>query len=68
MNDETIRVNCTDCGAPMVERVNSFNASTFLGCSRFPECKSTQKVPAYVEVARAGGMTLPGFGGDDATV
>lgn len=60
MNNE-IRVNCTDCGAPMVERTNSFNDSTFLGCSRFPDCKSTQAVPAYVEVSRAGGIPLPGF-------
>jgi ssDNA-binding Zn-finger/Zn-ribbon topoisomerase 1 len=45
----------------MVERTNSFNDSTFLGCSRFPDCKSTQAVPAYVEVSRAGGIPLPGF-------
>jgi ssDNA-binding Zn-finger/Zn-ribbon topoisomerase 1 len=59
--DDTIRVNCELCHAPMIERVNSFNDSTFLGCSNFPTCKSTQKVPAYVEVQRAGGTPLPGF-------
>jgi ssDNA-binding Zn-finger/Zn-ribbon topoisomerase 1 len=56
-----IRVNCTDCGAPLVERTNSFNSSTFLGCSTWPRCHHTQAVPAYVAVVRAGGQPLPGF-------
>lgn len=63
----TIKPNmtCHVCGAAMIERVNSLNLSTFMGCSRFPDCTATEKVPAYVEVQRAGGLTLPGFGDDD---
>ena len=49
----------------MIERVNSLNLSTFLGCSDWPLCTNTQKVPAFIEVKRAGGIALPGFGTDD---
>lgn len=59
MSDD-ITITCT-CGSPMTVRVNRLNASTFLGCTRFPDCTETQKVPAYVEVVRAGGVQLPGF-------
>ncbi len=59
MSDD-IAVTCT-CGAPMIERLNRVNLSVFLGCTRFPDCTETQKVPAYVEVRRAGGLELPGF-------
>ncbi len=34
---------CDDCGeGMMVERTNSINGYTFLGCSEFPECKFTK--------------------------
>ena len=56
-----LTVTCSSCHAPMIERTNSQNGSTFLGCTRFPECTQTQKVPAYLEVIRAGGTQLPGF-------
>lgn len=58
MSDVTV---ICECGAPMVERVNSLNGSTFMGCTRYPECERTQKVPAYLEVLRAGGQMLPGM-------
>jgi ssDNA-binding Zn-finger/Zn-ribbon topoisomerase 1 len=45
----------------MVERLNTVNNSAFLGCSRFPDCRETQKVPAALEVKRTGGIELPGF-------
>lgn len=53
-------ITCT-CGAPMVERLNRQNLSTFMGCTKFPDCNETQKVPAYIEVKRAGALELPGF-------
>jgi ssDNA-binding Zn-finger/Zn-ribbon topoisomerase 1 len=60
-----VTVTCR-CGAPMVERTNSQSGSTFMGCTRFPTCTETQKVPAYLEVIRAGGLELPGlFGSED---
>jgi len=49
------------CGAPMVERTNGANGSTFMGCTRYPECTQTAKVPAWLEVKRAGGIPLPGL-------
>lgn len=60
-----IAVSCEGCGSPMVERINSINGSRFLGCSDFPRCERTQKVPAYLEVLRSGGIELPGFGTED---
>ena len=59
MSDE-VSITCT-CGALMVERINRQNLSTFLGCTRFPDCNETQKVPAYLEAKRAGAQALPGF-------
>lgn len=64
MTDNLI-VTCPSCGAPMVERVNSLNRSTFLRCSRYPDCRETQPIPAYVEVKRAGGIEFPGFGSQE---
>jgi ssDNA-binding Zn-finger/Zn-ribbon topoisomerase 1 len=46
----------------MVIRTNKANGSEFLGCTGWPdECTETMKLPAYVEVIRAGGQALPGF-------
>jgi ssDNA-binding Zn-finger/Zn-ribbon topoisomerase 1 len=45
----------------MVERSNRINGSTFMGCTRFPDCTETAKVPAWLEVKRAGGLELPGL-------
>lgn len=53
-------VTC-DCGAPMVERLNTINLSLFYGCTRYPDCTKTRAVPAAVEMRRAGGIELPGL-------
>lgn len=58
---EQVTISCPGCGSPMVERVNGQNGSRFLGCSRYPDCDETAKVPAFLEVKRAGGMELPGL-------
>jgi ssDNA-binding Zn-finger/Zn-ribbon topoisomerase 1 len=58
---EQVTISCLACGSPMVERINRLNASTFMGCSRYPDCTETQKVPAWLEVKRAGGIELPGL-------
>lgn len=58
---EQATITCPSCGAPMVERVNRMNLSTFMGCSRYPDCQETQKLPAWLEVKRAGGLELPGL-------
>lgn len=58
---EQVTIACASCGAPMVERVNRLNLSTFMGCSRYPDCDETAKVPAYLEVKRRGGVELPGM-------
>lgn len=58
---ESVTITCSACGAPMVERTNSHNGSTFMGCTRYPDCDQTAKVPAFLEVKRAGGMELPGL-------
>ena len=58
---ETVTITCPACGAPMIERVNRQNLSTFLGCSRYPDCDHTEKVPAFLEMKRAGGLELPGL-------
>ena len=59
MTDVTIA--CPACHAPMVERENRWTLATFMGCTRYPDCKETAPVPAYLEVKRAGGLELPGF-------
>ena len=54
-------LTCPACGAPMTERENGLNGGRFLGCTRYPDCRQTQPLPACVEVLRAGGLPLPGF-------
>lgn len=53
---------CED-GHPMVERTNSVTGSEFLGCSRWPECRRTRKLPEYLHLKRAGAAELPGLEG-----
>lgn len=63
---DTVSLTCPACGRPMVERVNSKNQSTFLGCAGYPDfCSETAKLPEYVRLKRAGAAELPGFGEDD---
>lgn len=58
---DTLSVQCPACHAPMVERENRQNGSRFMGCTSYPQCVETAKVPAWLEVKRAGGMELPGM-------
>lgn len=46
---EDIKETCPDCGAPM--QVKFARGRSFLGCSKYPECKATSQVPAdiYIE-------------------
>lgn len=61
---DSLTVTCPACHAPMVERENRQNGSRFMGCTQYPTCMETAKVPAFLEVKRAGGIELPGFGED----
>lgn len=36
---------CPRCGAVMVERQNRATKESFLGCSRYPKCRGTHKLP-----------------------
>ncbi len=54
-------ITCSACGAPMTERINRQTLRSFLGCTRFPDCKEATSIPAYLEVKRAGGIELPGM-------
>jgi ssDNA-binding Zn-finger/Zn-ribbon topoisomerase 1 len=38
-------IECEECGAPMVVRTNRNNGGQFLGCSAYPDCKTTRKIP-----------------------
>ena len=59
---EQVTLKCPVCARPMVERENRENGSRFMGCTGYPEfCSETAKVPAYLEVKRAGGLELPGM-------
>jgi ssDNA-binding Zn-finger/Zn-ribbon topoisomerase 1 len=42
---EKTPVACPKCGAPMVRRERRSDGLPFLGCSRFPKCKTT-KIPS----------------------
>lgn len=61
MNEPSLSVQCPACGQPMIERVNRQTMTSFMGCSRYPQCLETTKVPAWLEVKRAGGLELPGM-------
>lgn len=52
---------CPTCGAELMERTNRATQTTFLGCSRYPECTWTTPLPADVVMRRMGAETLPGF-------
>ncbi|MEK6643827.1 MAG: DNA topoisomerase [Planctomycetota bacterium] len=46
---EDIKETCGDCGSPM--QVKFARGRSFLGCSKYPECKGTAQMPAdiYIE-------------------
>lgn len=56
-----LRVTCKD-GHPMVLRTNGVTGQDFLGCSRWPDCNRTRKVPEYLRLKLAGAAELPGMG------
>ncbi len=45
---DQIKEVCEECGSPMTVKFKGRNA--FLGCSAYPECRSTQQLPAGVYV------------------
>jgi len=47
---EDIKQACPECGAPM--SVKFARGRSFLGCTRYPECKATAQMPADVYVER----------------
>lgn len=42
---ERVTKLCPDCGLPMVIRQNSNTLDFFLGCSDYPNCTGTAKIP-----------------------
>lgn len=45
---DEIKVNCPECGKPMTAK--RFKGRSFLGCTGYPECKTTQPVPDNVAI------------------
>lgn len=39
--------NCPLCGAPMKERANRADRTTFFGCSKYPECRGTRTAAGW---------------------
>ena len=54
----TIEKKCPDCGAKFKIRQNSNNMSYFLGCSAYPRCVSTGKIPEEYLMREAGQATF----------
>lgn len=52
---------CPDCQSHLVERTNTKNGTTFMGCSRYPDCNHTEPVPTWLTMRRQGAAALPGF-------
>ena len=64
MSDEQVTVTCP-CGSPMVQRTNRQNGSEFMGCTRYPDCNETARVPAWIHMKRTGALELPGLESDE---
>jgi DNA topoisomerase-1 len=45
---EEIKVNCPECGKPMAAK--RFKGRSFLGCTGYPECKTTMPVPDNIAI------------------
>lgn len=43
--DRQLATCCPRCGANLVERTNRQSGEQFLGCSRFPRCSGTRRLP-----------------------
>jgi ssDNA-binding Zn-finger/Zn-ribbon topoisomerase 1 len=63
MNDQ-ITTRCP-CGADQGLMTNDQRRGEFMSCSRFPECKETASVPAWISMKRSGVMELPGLETDE---
>jgi DNA topoisomerase I len=46
---EDINISCPECGKPMAAK--RFKGRSFLGCTGYPECKTTQPVPDNISIA-----------------
>lgn len=49
MND--VQARCGRCGAPMLERAAPTTGRRSMRCSRYPDCRETTKLPAYLQPA-----------------
>lgn len=60
---DAITMRCPDqtCRAPMVKRVNRQTGEEFYGCTMFPSCNATRRVPERERMLAAGASELPGF-------
>ena len=54
---ETTRL-CPKCGAVLVIRTNSKDQTRFLGCSAYPACAYTGKLPVDLELRALGAPGL----------
>lgn len=45
---------CPNCGRDLIERTNTKNGSTFLGCSGYPDCTHSERLPESLKLRRAG--------------
>lgn len=58
-----IASRCPVCGARLVARVNRRTSETFLGCTRYPECRGSRNLTEREKMLVAGYSELPGFCG-----
>ena len=49
---------CPECGHPLTIRVKRATNEEFLGCSHYPECRYTEKLPEYFRLKRMGAPIL----------
>ena len=52
---------CPDCGKALVVRANRNTGEQFIGCSMWPDCAHTEKLPESLRMRLAGAPVLPGF-------
>ena len=58
---QKLAYSCSECGAPMKIRRNKENGSLFLGCDRWPDCKSTEEIPESLRMELLGQKKLSGL-------
>jgi ssDNA-binding Zn-finger/Zn-ribbon topoisomerase 1 len=52
---------CPRCRLPLEIRKNKRAGNEFLGCSGWPRCEHTEKLPEWFVMMREGADMLPGF-------